>query len=110
MAMPPVTVPIVRGEQLTEAPEFPGLWSAAADPYTVKVSGPDFQLPAVVLEHLDLPAAEPEQIADAVEAYLVANPPSADGPLLAAHILAPEPHPAYDDIPSFTLLFENGLA
>lgn len=25
------------------------------------------------------------------------------------HIAAAEPHPAYDDLPSFTLLFENGL-
>lgn len=28
---------------------------------------------------------------------------------LAEHILDPEPHPAYDDIPSFALIFENGL-
>lgn len=26
-----------------------------------------------------------------------------------AHVQASEPHPAYDDIPSLTLLFENGL-
>lgn len=26
------------------------------------------------------------------------------------HVNAPEPHPAYDDIPSLTLLFENGIA
>ena len=25
------------------------------------------------------------------------------------HVQAVEPHPAYDDLPSFTLLFENGL-
>ena len=25
------------------------------------------------------------------------------------HVSAPAPHPAYDDLPSFTLLFENGL-
>ena len=29
--------------------------------------------------------------------------------LLEAHIVAPEPHPAYDDMPDMTLLFENGL-
>lgn len=29
--------------------------------------------------------------------------------VLAPHIVAPEPHPAYDDLPSFRLLFENGL-
>ena len=26
------------------------------------------------------------------------------------HVADPEPHPAYDDIPSLTLLFENGIA
>lgn len=25
------------------------------------------------------------------------------------HVNAPEPHPAYDDLPSLVLLFENGL-
>ena len=30
-------------------------------------------------------------------------------PIMTAHINAPEPHPAYDDMPSLTLLFENGL-
>ena len=29
--------------------------------------------------------------------------------ILEVHIQAAEPHPAYDDLPSFTLLFENGL-
>lgn len=29
--------------------------------------------------------------------------------VLAPHIAAPEPHPAYDDLPSLRLLFENGL-
>lgn len=28
---------------------------------------------------------------------------------LEDHIAAEEPHPAYDDLPSFTLIFENGL-
>jgi hypothetical protein len=28
---------------------------------------------------------------------------------LATHVIAPTPHPAYDDQPSFTLLFQNGL-
>lgn len=28
---------------------------------------------------------------------------------IAAHVNAPEPHPAYDDLPDFVLLFENGL-
>lgn len=34
---------------------------------------------------------------------------TAGEPLLAQHIVAPEPHAAYDDIPSLTVLFENGL-
>lgn len=29
---------------------------------------------------------------------------------VTTHIVAPEPHPAYDDLPSLTLLFENGIA
>ena len=28
---------------------------------------------------------------------------------IATHVADPEPHPAYDDIPSLTLLFENGI-
>lgn len=38
------------------------------------------------------------------------GPPGADsGMLLDEHINDLEPHPTYDDIPSLTLLFENGL-
>lgn len=29
--------------------------------------------------------------------------------LLADHVADPEPHPAYDDLPSLVILFENGL-
>ncbi|GAY12022.1 hypothetical protein [Pseudonocardia sp. N23] len=29
--------------------------------------------------------------------------------VLAPHIVAPEPHPAYDDLPDLRLIFENGL-
>ncbi|GJF04975.1 hypothetical protein [Pseudonocardia sp. D17] len=29
--------------------------------------------------------------------------------VLAPHVAAPAPHPAYDDLPSLRLLFENGL-
>lgn len=28
---------------------------------------------------------------------------------LESHIASQEPHPAYDDLPSLTILFENGL-
>lgn len=42
------------------------------------------------------------------------GPPGADGSggdstALQAHIDSPTPHPAYDDLPSLSLLFENGL-
>lgn len=52
------------------------------------------------------------------------GPPGAEGPpggigtgeaqtliddSVTAHVLTPEPHPAYDDLPSLLLLFENGL-
>lgn len=29
--------------------------------------------------------------------------------MMIAHVNSPSPHPAYDDIPSLVLLFENGL-
>lgn len=29
--------------------------------------------------------------------------------LMSLHILDPTPHPTYDDLPSFTLIYENGL-
>lgn len=32
-----------------------------------------------------------------------------DSGLMALHILDPTPHPPYDDMPSLTLIFENGL-
>lgn len=32
-----------------------------------------------------------------------------DGSLLVEHLSDTTPHPAYDDLPSLTLLFENGL-
>lgn len=32
-----------------------------------------------------------------------------DPAALEAHIASATPHPAYDDIPSLTILFENGL-
>lgn len=35
--------------------------------------------------------------------------PAAAPESLAAHIAAESPHPAYDDMPSLTLQFENGL-
>ena len=41
------------------------------------------------------------------------GPPGPAGPsggvALAAHVLDTAPHPAYDDLPSLALIFENGL-
>lgn len=28
---------------------------------------------------------------------------------VTAHVVAPEPHPSYDDMPDLTLIFQNGL-
>lgn len=73
--------------------------------YFVKVSEPDFQLPDVVLENL--PPVKPEQVNLVITEYLRENP--VDEPQLEAHVITDNPHPAYDDMPSLTLLFENGL-
>lgn len=83
------------------------------------------QLDAPSLTVVPLPGADvtaPTAIDDLTD---VAAPPAAVGLLerqgdgivrpvtrdavLAPHIAAPLPHPAYDDLPSLTLLFENGL-
>jgi hypothetical protein len=59
------------------------------------------------------PAASPEVIAAAVQGYLDEHPPDDVPDLIDAaittHVQAPAPHPAYDDLPSLQLLFENGL-
>lgn len=40
----------------------------------------------------------------------VPGPPGTDGTVLVSnHVVDPDPHPAYDDMPTLTLLFENGL-
>lgn len=46
-----------------------------------------------------------EEVGNAVTTFLEEN----TDVILAPHINAPEPHPSYDDMPSLTLLFENGL-
>lgn len=48
----------------------------------------------------------PEAISGAVQAYLETNSEA----VLGTHISSLTPHPVYDDLPSLTLLFENGLA
>lgn len=61
-------------------------------------------------------AVSSEEIQEAVEAYLEANPATGDflteddlAAALAAHRDSLSPHGAYDDMPSLTLLFQNGL-
>lgn len=49
------------------------------------------------------------EVAEAVTEYLDANPASLE-PLLVQHLADETPHAVYDDLPSFTLIFENGLA
>lgn len=53
-----------------------------------------------------------EEIGDAVEEYLEANPGSGEEPLLVAHLADPTPHPVYDDLPDgiFVASLQNGMA
>ena len=53
-------------------------------------------------------SVSPEEIAEAVEEYFNQNPTTGE-PALAAHLIDPTPHPVYDEMPSLTLIFENGL-
>lgn len=39
----------------------------------------------------------------------IGPPDESTADALATHLIDPTPHPAYDDLPSLTLLFENGL-
>lgn len=53
-----------------------------------------------------------EEIGEAVEEYLEANPGSGEEPLLVAHLADPTPHPVYDDLPDgiFVASLQNGMA
>lgn len=53
-----------------------------------------------------------EEIGEAVEDYLEANPGSGEEPLLVAHLADPTPHPVYDDLPAgvFVTSLLNGMA
>ena len=53
-----------------------------------------------------------EEIGDAVEEYLEANPGSGEEPLLVAHLADPTPHPVYDNLASgrFVAMLQNGMA
>lgn len=55
------------------------------------------------------PTAEPEAAWWAAVDDLILGGQGPDGAALVAHINSEEPHPEYDDLPSLTLQFENGL-
>jgi hypothetical protein len=57
-----------------------------------------------------LPGASQEQLEAALAEYLATHPPAAQDPRLDEHLASETPHDAYDvDMPSLTLIFENGL-
>lgn len=90
-----------------------------------------FDPPEIVLEPPPIPEIRidpPES--DTIHVVAVPGPPGDDGPpgepgppggisesaaqdmidtSIGVHVAAPEPHPAYDDLPSIRLIFENGL-
>mgnify|MGYP001074090410 CR=1 FL=1 len=49
------------------------------------------------IEDLKVAVGDPEAVEELVEG------------LIDVHVNDATPHPAYDDLPSFTLIFENGL-
>lgn len=55
------------------------------------------------------PTAEPEAAWWVALDELTLGGGGPEGGALAAHIGSPTPHPEYDDLPSLTLLFENGI-
>lgn len=67
------------------------------------------------------PAAEPQVIVatapgEPTQVVQAATPmpyslviPVVEGTQLAEHLSDPTPHAAYDDLPSMTLIFENGI-
>lgn len=66
---------------------------------------------AALVEQVAAGGATPEQIGAAVADWLDDNPPTAGvtPAELTAHVEAVNPHPAYDDMPSLSLIFENRL-
>lgn len=63
--------------------------------------------------HRDLtPSIDPEVIRLTVQDYLAENPPAAGEPLLAAHIIDPNPHPVANTLPDghFVTVLRNGMA
>lgn len=64
-------------------------------------------LPAANVGTVQVVGPTDEQLDAVVGAYLTAHPPGEEA--LGVHIADATPHPAYDDLPSLSVLFENGL-
>lgn len=66
---------------------------------------------ADVLTPADIGAVTLADVEAVVIDYLLAAEPGAVEPSLAlfAHTQAPSPHPAYDDTPDLSLIFQNGI-
>lgn len=98
-----------------EAPEVVSIEYDEQDPFdgaeVISVSGDGpaggaFLLKVDDLVDVNAPADQPgvlERQADQIVR------PVTRTALLAEHVNSPTPHPAYDDAPSFVLLFQNGL-
>lgn len=101
----------------TEHTEATPLWLPSwapyvPDPTTVFVVNEQVYTETLAARDQTLAAlASTESTIDStVQEYLAANPPQVDGEaILAPHINSSTPHPAYDDLPSLILTFENGL-
>jgi hypothetical protein len=77
-----------------------------------RVDDKTFLFPEATMDALRraMPGATDEQLQAAVQEYLAAHPPVAVDPRLDEHLASETPHDAYDvDMPSLTLIFENGL-
>lgn len=71
-----------------------------------------YAIPLVDVETKRFPEPVMDNLRDHVAEGLTVAPEMVEGAVevvLETHVQAPEPHPAYDDIPNLTLIFENGL-
>lgn len=116
----PMRVDLVNGQALVDLRPTDANWAWYAQE---KVKAGIRQIVAVpdtteVVEYTDLvevapgtlsPKAAPEAAWWLALSELELGGGGSDGAALVAHINSPEPHPEYDDLPSLTLLFENGI-
>lgn len=110
VAPPPsgsVTVVPVAG------PEGPPGGEADLGPLTARVDAVETEVDAHHIRLDTLEASDDEQDDRLLALEAASGDPGAVQELvddaIETHVQAPTPHPAYDDLPSFTLLFENGL-